>query len=65
MTNRPTNGPSESIEISYVNGVEDQYTKVISLMKKHGFRIKQKKQTELIEFSKEFSKSYNYIFDRD
>ena len=28
MTNRPTNGPSESIEISYVNGVEDQYTKV-------------------------------------
>ncbi len=54
---------SLSIEIN--ENFKDQYTKIILMMEKYGFRIKQKKQTEFIEITKEFSKSFNYIFERN
>ena len=54
---------SLSIEIN--ENFKDQYTKIILMMKKYGFRIKQKKQTDFIEITKEFSKSFNYIFERN
>ena len=54
---------SLSIEIN--ENFKDQYKQVISLMKKNGFIVKHKKQTDFIEFSTAFSNSFNYIFERN
>tara|TARA_B100000029_G_C17511565_1_gene936463 strand:- start:81 stop:944 length:864 start_codon:yes stop_codon:yes gene_type:complete len=54
---------SMSIEIN--ENFLEQYESILKIMQNFNFKIKQKKHSLLVEDSKKYSKSFNYIFERN
>ena len=54
---------SMSIEIN--ENFKDQFNNVLKIMDKSNFKIKHKKQASLARNSDKFSKTFNYIFEKN
>ena len=54
----------KSISIELNENFNEQFNKVIKIMDKSKFILKQKKHAKYLDFSKKFAKTFNYIFER-
>ena len=53
-----------SLSIELNEDYEQQYYKVINILKSFDFELKQKKHDPIFDDNKKFSKIYNYVFTR-
>ena len=54
----------KSLSIEINENFLEQYESILKIMKNFNFRIKHKKHSLIVEGSKKYSKSFNYIFER-
>jgi len=54
----------KSLSIELNENFKDQYNEVLTLMKNNDFTLKSKDRAENFYKSRDFSKTYNYIFEK-